>query len=88
MSFIKILLIALGLVLFGMLAFSVVGFIYGALWYLFWIAIIGLIGYVGYKMLKKDSSTSLLEDKTPISIAGMKNANRTFEDFKRKHLTK
>ena len=88
MSFIKILLIGLGLILFGMLAFSVVGFVYGALWYLFWIGMLAALGAIGYKILKKDSSTSLLEDKNTFSIGGMKNINRTFEDFKRKHLSK
>ena len=88
MSFIKIILIALGLILFGMLAFSVVGFVYGALWYLFWIGMLGALGALGYKMLKKDSSTALLEDKNTFSIGGMENINRTFEDFKRKHLSK
>jgi 4-hydroxybenzoate polyprenyltransferase len=88
MSFIKILLIALGLILFGMLAFSVVGFVYGALWYLFWIGMLAALGYVGYKMLKKDKSTSLLESKNTFSIGGMNEVNRAFEDFKRKHLTK
>jgi 4-hydroxybenzoate polyprenyltransferase len=88
MSFIKILLIALGLILFGMLALSVVGFVYGALWYLFWIGMLAALGYVGYKMLKKDKSASLLEDKNTFSIGGMNEVNRAFEDFKRKHLTK
>ena len=88
MSFIKILLIALGLILFGMLALSVVGFVYGALWYLFWIGMLAALGAIGYKMLKKDKSTSLLEDKNTFSIGGMNEVNRAFEDFKRKHLTK
>jgi hypothetical protein len=88
MSFIKILLIALGLILFGMLALSVVGFLYGALWYLFWIGMIAALGFVGYKMLKKDKSASLLGDKNTFSIGGMNEVNRAFEDFKRKHLTK
>lgn len=88
MNFIKLILIALGLILFGMLAFGVVGLIFNVLWYVLWIAVIALIGFVGYKMLKKDSDTARLEDKTPISIAGMENANRAFEDFRRKHLTK
>ena len=88
MSFIKIILIALGLILFGMLALSVVGFVYGALWYLFWIGMLAALGAIGYKMLKKDKSTSLLEDQNTFSIGGMDEVNRAFEDFKRKHLTK
>ena len=88
MSFIKILLIAFGLILLGMLAFPIIGFIYNALWYLFWIAVVGLAGFIGYKWLTKDSEPKLLEDQSPISLAGMKNVNQAFEDFKRKHLTK
>lgn len=88
MNFIKLILIALGLVLFGMLAYSVVGIISMVLWYSLWIAVIALIGFVGYKMLKKDPEMAKLEDKTTASIAGMQNANRVFENFKRKHLTK
>lgn len=88
MSFIKILLIAFGLILLGMLAFPLIAFVWNALWYLFWIAIIGIGGYVGYKWLTKDKRTNLLEDKSPFSISGMEDVNRAFEDFKRKHLTK
>ncbi len=88
MSFIKILLIAFALILLGMLAFPLIGFIYNALWYLFWIAVVGIGGYVGYKMLTKDSETKRLEDKSPFALDGMENVNQAFEDFKRKHLTK
>ena len=88
MNFIKILLIALGLIVLGMLAFPIIGFIYQALWYLFWIAMLGLTGYVGYKILSKKKDPRLLEDKSSYSIGGMDNVNQAFEDFKRKHLTK
>ncbi|HEY8560735.1 MAG TPA: hypothetical protein VIL74_10210 [Pyrinomonadaceae bacterium] len=88
MSFIKILLIAFGLILLGMLAFPLIGFIYQALWYLFWIAVLGVMGYVGYKILSGKSEDKLLEDKSPISLAGMKNVDRALEDFRRRHLTK
>lgn len=88
MSFIKILLIAFALILLGMLAFPLIGFIYNALWYLFWIAVVGIGGYVGYKMLTKNSETKRLEDKSPFALGGIEDANRAFEDFKRKHLTK
>jgi hypothetical protein len=88
MNFIKFLLVVVGLILAGMLAFPLIGFIYNALWWLFWLAVIGIGSYVGYKWLTKDSETKLLEDKTPFSIGGMDNVNKAFEDFKRKHLTK
>ena len=88
MNFIKFILIVAGLILLGMLAFPIIGFIYNALWWLFWIGVLGLGGYIGYKWLTKDSKTNLLEDKTPFSIGGMDSANKAFEDFKRKHLMK
>lgn len=88
MSFIKILLIAFGLILLGMLAFPLIGFIYNALWYLFWIAVVGIGGYIGYKILTKNSDPKLLEDNSTFAIGGMENVNKAFEDFKRKHLTK
>ena len=87
-SFIKILLIAFALILLGMLAFPVIGFIYQALWVLFWIAILGAMGFIGYKWLTKDAEPKLLESKDSFALGGMKNVNKAFEDFKRKHLTK
>ena len=88
MNFIKFLLVVVGLIVLGMLAFPLIGFIYNALWYLFWIAVLGIGGYVGYKILTKNSERNLLEDNSPYSIGGMDSANKAFEDFKRKHLTK
>jgi hypothetical protein len=88
MNFIKIILIAIGLVLAAMLAFSVIGIVYSALWYLFLLGIVAVGGAVGYKLLVKDKESSKLEDKTPISIAEMKDADRALEEYKRKYLPK
>lgn len=88
MNFIKILLFALGLILFGMIAVPVIAFVWHALWYLFWIALIGIGGYVGYKWLTKDSETKLLEDKSPFLLGGVNEITRSFKDFKRKNLMK
>lgn len=88
MNFIKILLIALGLILFGMIAVPILAFVWNALWYVFWIAIIGLGGYIGYKWLTKNSETKLLEDKSRFSLNGYEDVTRAFDEFKRKHLTK
>ncbi len=88
MNFIKIILIAIGLVLAVMLAFSVIGIVYSALWYLFLLGIVAVGGAVGYKLLVKDKESMRLEDKTPITIAEMKDADRALEEYKRKYLPK
>jgi len=88
MNFIKIILIAIGLVLAVMLAFSVIGIVYSALWYLFLLGIVAVGGAVGYKLLVKDKESMRLEDKTPITIAEMENADRALEEYKRKYLPK
>ncbi len=88
MNFIKIILIAIGLILAAMLVFSIGGIVYSALWYLFLLGIVVIGGAVGYKLLVKDKESPKLEDKTPITIAEMKNADRTLEEYKRKYLPK
>jgi hypothetical protein len=88
MNYIKIILIAVGLVLAAMLAFSIVGIIYSTLWYLFLLSIVAISGAVTYKLLKKGDETPKLKDSTPTAIADMKNADRTLEEYKRKYLPK
>ena len=88
MNFIKVILIAVGLFLAAMLAFSVVGIVYSALWYLFLLGVVVIGGAVGYKLLIKEKHSQELEDNTPITIAEMKNADRTLEEYKRKYLPK
>lgn len=82
MTFIKTLLLALGLVILGMLAFSVFGFIYSMLWYLFWVGALGITGYVGYKALTRNSEMPKLEGKRPISLAGMRDHKRALKEYK------
>jgi len=88
MKFIKLILIAVGLYLLVMLGFAVIGIVYSALWYLFWLGVIVIGGTVGYKLLKKDGEQTKLEDKTPIAIAEINNADRALEEYKRKYLSK
>ncbi len=88
MNFIKIILIAIGLVLAAMLAFSVIGIVYSALWYLFLLGIVAVGGAIGYKRLVEDKKSMRLEDKTPITIAEMENADRALEEYKQKYLPK
>ena len=88
MNFIKIILIAIGLILAAMLVFSIGGIVYSALWYLFLLGIVAVGGAVGYKLLVKDKESMRLEDNTPITIAEMKDADRALEEYKRKYLPK
>ena len=86
MNWTKIILIAVGIFILVMLGFSLIGFIYSALWYLFWIGAIALAGTVGYKMLKKPE-TKQIENTEPIGISEFDNADRTLEEYKRKYLS-
>ena len=87
MSLIKTVLIILGLIIAATLAFSVIGMIYSALWYLFLLGVVAIGGAVGYKLLVKNKNAPELEDKTPITIAEIKNADRALEEYKRKYLS-
>lgn len=88
MNWFKLILIAVGVVIAAMLAFSVIGIVYSALWYLFLLGIVAIGGAVGYKLLVKKSEQTKLEDKTPIGIAEIKNADRALEEYKQKYLSK
>ena len=88
MSYIKLILIVVGLLIAAMLAFSVFSVVYSALWYLILFGIVAVGGVVGYKLLVKDKESPKLEAGTPTGIAEMKNADRVLEEYKRKHLTK
>lgn len=88
MNFIKIILAALALILAAWLAFSVIGIIYSALWYLFLLGIVAVGGTVGYKFLMRNKEPQKLKENQPTVIAEMQNADRALEEYKRKHLLK
>jgi len=88
MNYIKLILVAVGLIIAAMLAFSIVSIVYSALWYLFLLGIVAVGGAVGYKLFVKDKQSPQLEDKNPITIAEMKNHDRALEEYKRKYLPK
>jgi len=87
MDWIKIILIAVGLLVVLMLGSWLIGIVFSALWYLFWIALIAAGGIVGYKLLTKPE-TPQIENKEPIAITELKNTDRVLEEYKRKHLSK
>ncbi|MBA3631588.1 MAG: hypothetical protein H0W58_02065 [Acidobacteria bacterium] len=86
MNWTKIILIAIGIFIAVMLGFSLIGIIYSAFWYLFWIGVIAIAGTVGYKLLKK-TETKQIEDRQPIGISDLNNADKTLEEYKRKYLS-
>ena len=86
MNWIKIVLIAIGIFIAVMFGLSLIGIIYSALWYLFWIGILAVAGTVGYKLLKKPE-TKQIENREPIGISEFDNADRTLEEYKRKYLS-
>lgn len=88
MNTFKLILIAAGLILAVLLAFLAISLISSALWYVFLFGIIAVGGAVGYKLLIKDKEPARLEDKTPVTIAEMQNADRALEEYKRKYLPK
>ena len=53
MNWIKIILIAAGLFVAVMLGLTVIGIVYSALWYLFWIGILAVGGVAAYKFINK-----------------------------------
>lgn len=91
MKFIKWLLIIVGLFLVVWLGFWAIGVIsailWTLLWYGFWIGLVGVIGYGGYKLLTKGEQRQL-EEKPPIAIAEVGDADRALEEYRRKYLPK
>ncbi|CAN5622592.1 hypothetical protein BH18ACI1_BH18ACI1_19170 [soil metagenome] len=87
MNWTKIILIAIGIFIAVMFGFPLIGVIYGALWYLFWIGVIAIAGTVGYKLLKKPE-TPQIENREPIAISELQNADKTLEEYKSKYLSK
>ena len=88
MNIIKLILVAIGLILAAMLAFSIIGIVYSLVWYLFVFGVVAIGGFVGYKLLQKGGNSPQLEDKTPITIAEMTNLDRELEEYKQKYLPK
>lgn len=87
MNWLKIILILLGILLGAWAVFWVIGILYGALWYLLILGVLGIGGYVGYKLLKPDAKPQI-ESKTPVSQIELEIAKneRLIEEMKSKQL--
>lgn len=89
MDFIKIILIAVGLIVVLVAGYWLIGMVSAIFWLLLYAGIIGAIGYGGYKLFfEKEKTRAQLEDKTPIAIADLQDADRALEEYKRKYLPK
>ena len=86
MTLLKLILAGLALVLAVMLGFWIIGFVYSALWYLFWLGVLALGGYVGYKVLKK-GNTLEIEGHDAVSQMELDNAKmvKNLEEYKQKY---
>lgn len=84
MKLLKLILFAIVVILAVMLGFSIIGFVYSALWYVFWIGVLALGGYVGYKILSKGDSLEL-EGRDAVSQIELENAKlvKSLDDYKR-----
>ena len=81
----KIILMFLGIAFLVILGFTVIGFLYSILWYLFWIGVLAVGGYAGYKFLKK-SDTLEIEGQRTVSQIELDNAKivKELEEYKEK----
>lgn len=87
MDIIKTILAIVGLLAVVIIGYWLVGVVFGLLWLLLWVAVIAGIGYGSYKLFfEKEKPNRHLEDKTPISIADLKDTDRALEEYRRKLL--
>ncbi len=87
MKLLKLIFFAVVVLLAVMLGFSIIGFVYGALWYLFWIGVLAVGGYVGYKVLSKGNNLEL-EGRDAVSQIELENAKvvKSLEEYKRQNI--
>lgn len=84
MKWIKIIFIAISLILTMMLASTVIGIVFSALWYLLLIGIVGIAGFGAYKFFgNKKDSRQLSGRNTPPEIE-IESARRALEKYKRR----
>ncbi len=89
MDTIKIILAVIGVIAVVIAAIWLIGIVSAILWFALWIGLIAAIGYGGYKLLfGKNKTNKVLEEKTPIGIADLKDTDRALEEYKRKYLPK
>ncbi len=71
-----------------MLGFSVIGFVYGLLGYIFWIGLIAIGGYAGYKIFLEKDEPNLIEGKNYVSDVELDKAKKVLEKYRQNVETK
>ncbi|MCU0238135.1 MAG: hypothetical protein MUC29_01730 [Pyrinomonadaceae bacterium] len=84
MKLFKFIVAAIVVVLLILLGFSVIGLVYSAMWYLFWIGVIAIGGYVGYKVFLEKDEKDLLNAGTTISDIELEKAKKVLDRLKEK----
>lgn len=84
MKLFKFIVAAIAVVLLVLLGFSVIGLVYSALWYLFWIGVVAIGGYAGYKFFLEKDEAELLGEGKPISDIELEKAKKVLEKYKEK----
>lgn len=87
MKTLKLVLIAAALITAAIFAFSIVGMIYSALFYVFLLGIVAVGGAVAYKMLISRGEQRQFADPSLPTVAEVRRADRTLEEYKRKYLS-
>jgi hypothetical protein len=88
MKLFKFIIASVVVVLLVLLGFSIIGLVYSALWYLFWIGIIALAGYVGYKLFLGKDKNDFLPQGKPVSDIELEKAKQVLEKYNKKFQVK
>lgn len=86
MKNLKTILVAVAVILCALVAFSLVGMIINALYYVFWLGVLALGAVAAYKLFAKSNDAPRLESKTP--AGELEAAERALEKYKEKYLLK
>jgi hypothetical protein len=87
MNIIKFILIFLGLIFGAVVVFWLLGVVWSLLWYVFWLALIGVAGYGAYKLFKK-AEQKLVGDGAATGYIDAPDTNMSWEEYDRKYLKK
>lgn len=83
MKWLKVIFVGIGLILVMMLASTIIGVVFSALWYLLLIGIVGLAGFGAYKFFGEKESLQLSTRNAAPEIE-MESAHRALEKYKRR----